>query len=243
MLQAVNLFKSFGNRKVLRGLNLTVEAGEIVALIGVNGAGKSTLMRILATLTKPDAGRVSLESILVNQDPISARARIGVVLHAPMIYGNLTGRENLLFFSRAFAITDPAQRISQVLEEVNLTSRSDDLVRTYSRGMQQRLSIARSLLHDPSLLLMDEPLTGLDDDSITRLHATIRSAARRGKAILFATHDLDHACELATRVDILHLGTIRESLTAEKISSGALRETFRKITRSEHLSASGGNAA
>lgn len=232
MLQAVNLYKTFGSRRVLRGLNLTVKPGEIVALIGVNGAGKSTLMRILSTLTKPDGGRVILNGIPVDKDPIRARRQIGVVLHAPMLYGSLTGSENLRFYCRAFGIADAEQRIKRVLEEMNLASRADDLVRTYSRGMQQRLSIARAFLHDPQILLLDEPLTGLDDDSILRLHNSLISAVEQGKTILFATHDLEHACSLATRVDVLHLGTIKESRSAAQLSSEELRQYFRQATSS-----------
>lgn len=235
MLEAVNLYKSFGNRRVLQGLNLTVEPGEIVALIGVNGAGKSTLLRILATLTRPEAGRVSLNGIPIDRDLVHSRRQIGVVLHAPMTYGSLTGRENLRFFCRAFGISGSDQRIEQVLEEVNLTPRADDLVRAYSRGMQQRLSIARALLHNPDILLMDEPLTGLDDDSVLRLRATLNSAARQGKSILFATHDLEHACGFASRVDILHQGAIRESRSVEELSPGMLRELYRKVTLPEDL--------
>jgi heme exporter protein A len=112
---------------------------------------------------------------------------------------------------------DSEKRIPQILDEMNLSSRADDLVRTYSRGIQQRLSIARALLHDPEFLLMDEPLTGLDDDSIDRLNQFLKRAAQQGKALLFATHDLERACELATRADTLHRGTIRDSLPIDGI--------------------------
>lgn len=243
MLQAVNLYKSFGNRRVLQGLNLTMEPGEIVALIGVNGAGKSTLLRILSTLSRPEAGRVCLNGMPVDRDPVHSRRQIGVVLHAPMVYGSLTGRENLRFFCRAFALVDSDQRISHVLEEVNLTPRADDLVRAYSRGMQQRLSIARALLHDPEFLLMDEPLTGLDDDSVLRLRAFLKFAAQQGKSILFATHDLEHACGFASRVDILHQGTIRDSRSVEKLTPEKLREHFRKVTLLDDPAAAARTAA
>ncbi len=243
MLQAINLYKSFGNRRVLQGLNLKVESGEIVALIGVNGAGKSTLIRILSTLTRPDAGRISLNGIPVNQDPVTSRRRIGVVLHAPMVYGNLTGKENLQFFCRVFGIINYDQTIARVLEEVNLTSRADDLVRAYSRGMQQRLSIARALLHDPEILLLDEPLTGLDDDSVLRLHESLTRAAQQGKSILFATHDLEHACKLATRVDILHEGVIKDSQNNVELSPEILHDIFRMVTARDEQSAAGRIAA
>lgn len=234
MLTASNLYKSFGSRRVLRGVNLELDRGEVVALIGVNGAGKSTLLRILSTLTRADGGKISLDGNPIHKDPIRVRQQIGVVLHAPMLYGSLTGRENLRFFSRLFGIVDSENRISQMLDEMNLTSRAEDLVRTYSRGMQQRLSIARALLHDPEFLLMDEPLTGLDDDSIGRLNQYLKRAAQLGKSILFATHDLERVCELATRVDTLHRGTIRDSRPIEGITPEKLRERYHQVTTANH---------
>lgn len=233
MLTASNLYKSFGSRRVLRGVNLEVDRGEIVALIGMNGAGKSTLLRILSTLTRPDGGRISLDGNPIHQDPIRVRRQIGVVMHAPMLYGSLTARENLRFFGRMFGIVDAEKRISQMLDEMNLSSRAEDLVRTYSRGMQQRLSIARALLHDPEILLMDEPLTGLDDDSIERLNQYLKRAAQLGKSILFATHDLERACELATRADTLHRGVIRDSLPIEGITPEKLRERYHQVTAAD----------
>lgn len=233
MLTASNLYKSFGSRRVLRGVNLKVDRGEIVALIGVNGAGKSTLLRILSTLTRPDGGSISLDGNSIHEDPNRVRQQMGVVLHAPMLYGSLTARENLRFFSRLFGVLDSEKRIPQILDEMNLSSRADDLVRTYSRGMQQRLSIARALLHDPEFLLMDEPLTGLDDDSIDRLNQFLKRAAQQGKAILFATHDLERACELATRADTLHRGTIRDSLPIDGIRPEKLRERYHQLTAAD----------
>lgn len=229
MLKALNLYKSFGPRRVLRGLNLTVAAGEIVALIGMNGAGKSTLLRILSTLTKPEAGTITLNGISARVDPMGIRSQIGVVLHAPMLYGNLTGRENLKFFCRAFGVVNAEIQIERVLEEMNLTNRSGDIVRTYSRGMQQRLSIARAILHHPQYLLMDEPFTGLDEDSILRLNSFLKRSAQAGISILFATHDLEHACGLATRVDILHEGTIKGSHSNSGNTPENLRERYRQV--------------
>ncbi len=233
MLTASNLYKSFGSRRVLRGVNIKVDRGEIVSLIGVNGAGKSTLLRILSTLTRPDGGRISLNGLSFDKDPIHIRQQLGVVLHSPMLYGSLTARENLRFFSQLFGVVDSEKRISMILDEMNLSSRANDLVRTYSRGMQQRLSIARSLLHEPEYLIMDEPLTGLDDDSIQRLNQYLKHAAQQGKAILFATHDLERACELATRADILHRGVISDSLPIDGITPEKLREHYHQVTAAD----------
>lgn len=230
MIEASNLVKNFGNRRVLRGLDLAAGPGEIVALIGMNGAGKSTLMRILATLSRPDAGKLFLGGVSVKEKPIEVRRKIGVVLHAPMLYGNLTGEENLRFFCRLFDLPNPEERINTVLTSVNLVQRSSDLVRTYSRGMQQRLSIARSLLHEPQLLLMDEPYTGLDQTSSERLDLLIKDYARNGGTVLLATHDLQGMFQVATRVDILHQGRIAFSTPVDELTTSHLAEQYRKIT-------------
>jgi heme exporter protein A len=180
-------------------------------------------------LTKPDAGTITLNGISAGVNQMQIRSQIGVVLHAPMLYGNLTGRENLRFFSRVFGVVNAETQIEQVLEEMNLTNRSGDLVRTYSRGMQQRLSIARAILHHPQTLLMDEPFTGLDEDSIIRLNSFLKRSAQAGISILFATHDLDRACGLATRVDILHEGTIRDSNSSGSYIADNLRERYHQV--------------
>jgi len=151
MLNAVNLTRSFGNRQVLRGLSLTVEPAEIVSLVGINGAGKTTLLRVLANLLRPEQGMVRFGSYTPLNAPAEYRRHIGVVMHTSMLYDNLSARENLRFFSRLYQIADSDKRIRQVLEMVALNSRADELVRTFSRGMQQRLAIARALLHDPDL--------------------------------------------------------------------------------------------
>lgn len=230
MIKAVNLTKSFGSRKVLRGLSIAIEPGEVVSLIGMNGAGKTTLLRILSDLTKAEVGVIHYNDLTSRSDPATYRRNIGVVLHAPMLYGNLTGRENLRFFSRLYQLTERDERINQVLEMVNLRSRADDLVRTYSRGMQQRLSIARALLHDPACLLMDEPYTGLDQDSSSVFETLIVKASSSGKMILLATHDLDKACRSSTRIDLLHQGKIALSQPRADLTPEGLISIYREIT-------------
>jgi len=214
MIQARNLTKSYGNRKVLRGLSLNVASGEIVSLIGSNGAGKTTLLRILANLTRADAGSVNLKALSVRDHPEEYRRQLGVLLHAPMLYGNLSARENLRFF----------------LDLVNLRSRADDLVRTFSRGMQQRLSIARALLHDPSCLLLDEPYTGLDPDSARMFETLVLESAAGGKTILLATHDLENACRISTRVDLLHQGKIAFSQPRNELTASELNRLYHDFT-------------
>jgi len=230
MIKAVNLTKSFGSRKVLRCLSLNIEPGEIVSLIGMNGAGKSTLVRILADLTRADIGSIYSDSLTSHSDPIAYRRQIGVVLHAPMLYSNLSARENLRFFSRLYRVQHPETRIDEILETVRLLSRADDLVRTYSRGMQQRLSIARAFLHDPVFLLMDEPYTGLDQDSALVLESLMTDAAAVGKMVLLATHDLDKACRTSTRIDLLHQGRISFSHPRTALTPESLSILYREVT-------------
>ncbi len=230
MIKAVNLTKSFGSRKVLRGLSLNIEPGEIVSLIGMNGAGKTTLVRILADLTRADIGIIHADNFTSRSDPLAYRRQTGVVLHAPMLYGNLSARENLRFFSRLYQVEQPEIRIDQVLETVSLLSRANDLVRTYSRGMQQRLSIARALLHDPVFLLLDEPYTGLDQDSAFVLESLMTDAATMGKMVLLATHDLDKACRSSTRIDLLHQGRISFSYPRTELTPQSLSNLYREVT-------------
>ncbi len=230
MIRAVNLTRSFGSRKVLRGLSLAIEPGEIVSLIGVNGAGKTTLLRVLANLLRPDPGVIHYESYTSRSEPAAYRRNIGVVLHAPMLYGNLTGRENLRFFSRLYRVANHEARVRQVLEMIDLGARADELVRAYSRGMQQRLAIARALLHDPALLLLDEPYTGLDQGSSELFDTLILEAAASGKMILLATHDLEKACSTGTRVDLLHGGKIAWSQPTDKLTPVMLTAAYHEVT-------------
>ena len=242
MLKAVNLTKTFGSRKVLRGLSISIEPGEIVSLIGVNGAGKTTLLRILSDLTRAEIGQVLFNNTPSRRDPAGYRRQIGVVLHAPMLYGNLSARENLMFFSRLYQLPDAVERIDELLEVVNLRSRANDLVRSFSRGMQQRLSIARALLHDPACLLLDEPYTGLDQDSSHVFETIILRAAEDKKMVLLATHDLDKACRTSTRIDLLHQGKIALSQARAELTAEKLANNYRDITGAQPVKHAEGDA-
>ncbi len=242
MLKAANLTKSYGNRKVLRGLSISVEPGEIVSLIGMNGAGKTTLLRILSDLTRADIGQVLFNNIPSRSTPSEYRRQIGVVLHAPMLYGNLSARENLRFFSRLYQLPHAEERIDELLQMVNLRSRADDLVRAYSRGMQQRLSIARALLHDPACLLLDEPYTGLDPDSSVVFESLILHVAADRKMVLLATHDLEKACRTSTRIDLLHQGKIAFTQPRTDLTPEGLGTSYREITGTQPVKHAEGDA-
>jgi heme exporter protein A len=179
-----------------------------VALLGPNGSGKSTLLRLLCGLSKPTSGVIRVGGWELPREAAAVRAQIGMVSHRPLLYENLTARENLLFFCRLYNLDDHEGRIRRGLERVGLAKRGADLVRTYSRGMLQRLSIARALLHDPHVLLMDEPYTGLDVDAAATLDALMREAHAEGHTIIMTTHELDHAAALAGRAVILSRGVV-----------------------------------
>lgn len=202
------LSKAFGLQPILKKIDLGIERGEFVALLGANGSGKSTLLRLLCGLSKPTAGAIKIGGWELPKEAAAVRSQIGLVSHKALLYDNLTANENLLFFARVYGLNDIDGRIKRGLERVGLSKRGGDLVRTYSRGMLQRLSIARALLHDPDVLLLDEPYTGLDQDASGTLDALLVQAHTDGKTILMVTHELDRAQRLAKRAIILSRGTL-----------------------------------
>jgi heme exporter protein A len=220
MIIVKKLVKRFGMKTVLRGVDFEVQPGEFVALLGPNGAGKTTFLRILASLSRPSMGEVRIAGYQLPHHAAQVRARLGVVSHLPLLYGDLTADENLRFYARMYNITNAVTRITEVFEMVGLENRRRDLVRTYSRGMQQRLAIGRAVLHDPDVVLFDEPYTGLDQDASSMLDDVLRTVAAQGRTVVMTSHDLARAEDLATRFDILSRGVITTSATPED-----LRET------------------
>lgn len=211
MIEVHKLTKRFGLKTVLRGLDFHVEPGEFVALLGPNGAGKTTFLRILSSLARPTQGTVKLAGFSLPAQAGAVRQRLGVVSHQPLLYENLTAFENLTFYGRMYAVHDLTKRIDEVLEMVGLAARRNDLVRTFSRGMQQRLAIGRAVLHDPQVMLFDEPYTGLDQDASAMLDGVLRDVAALGRTVVMTSHDLIRAGELATRFDVLSRGVIAAS--------------------------------
>ncbi len=231
LLTATNIGKLYGMRPVLKGVSLSVARGEFVAVLGTNGAGKTTLLRILATLTRPSAGSLRIAGVDALAHADRARALIGMVSHQSLIYPDLTAHENLTFFGRMYGISDlgfaasdsvigatslqnPKSRIEDALRRVNLWQRRDDFARTFSRGMIQRLTIARAILHDPPLLLLDEPFTGLDQTSAANLSALLRETAMRDRAVIMTTHELSRGLDGVTRALIIKAGKIEHELAA-----------------------------
>jgi heme exporter protein A len=222
MIEVRQLVKRFGLKTVLCGLDFNVQPGEFVALLGPNGSGKTTFLRILASLSRPSVGDVYIAGFRLPQQAASVRARLGVVSHLPLLYGDLTAEENLRFYGRLYGLPHLDERISEMLEMVGLELRRHDLVRTFSRGMQQRLAIGRAVLHDPDVLLFDEPYTGLDQDASAMLDDILRSVAAQSRTVVMTSHDLGRAEDLATRFDILSRGVITASATRKEIKKNSL---------------------
>jgi heme exporter protein A len=229
MIQVRGLKKAFGHKAVLRGIDLDVGEGEFLTLVGPNGAGKTTLIRILATLSRSTSGTVTIRGLSVDGDSIRVRRHIGLVSHRTLLYEDLTAVENLQFFGRMYDVPNLSRRIDEVLEQVDLYFRRYDPVSTYSRGMQQRLSIARAILHDPWVMLMDEPYTGLDQQATGMLRSVLQSLAASGRTVVMTTHDLELGLEVADRVAILNAGKIGFDSPAKALDVQGFRQAYAEL--------------
>ena len=192
IIEVEKLSKAFGLLPALQRVDFTVRRGECVLLFGANGSGKSTLLRLLSGLSKPTAGTIRIGGWELPREAMAVRAQIGLVAHRPLLYENLTAWENLDFFGKLYGIDAEVReaRGRNLLQQVGLERRADSLVRTFSRGMKQRLSIARALLHQPAILLLDEPYSGLDQAACEMLDDLLAGAKQAGRTILLSTHQL-----------------------------------------------------
>lgn len=204
-IRASRLVKAFGERRAIDGLSLDVPAGAFLSVFGPNGAGKTTLLRILATLSRPTSGSLSVLGTDALEEPERVRPRIGLISHKPMVYGDLTARENLEFFARLYGVPDPAGRAAELLRLVELDHRRNDVARALSRGMAQRLSIARALVNDPELILLDEPYSGLDPHAAKVLDSLIERV-RPGRTLVMVSHDPDKGLALCTHALVMASG-------------------------------------
>jgi heme exporter protein A len=206
-LELRELSKSFGSRRALDKVNLDVPRGAFLSVFGPNGAGKTTLLRILATLARPSAGAARILGFDLKEQPDDIRERIGVISHRSLLYSDLTAEENLSFTARLYGVAEPARRVAQMLATVELTARRHDPVRSFSRGMTQRLSIARALIHDPELVFLDEPYSGLDPHAIEILDGLL-ATMREGRSFVMVSHDLQKGFDLSTHVLMLARGRV-----------------------------------
>jgi heme exporter protein A len=213
-IEVQNLSRAFGSRRALDGLDFALPQGAFLSIFGPNGAGKTTLLRVLATLARPSAGTARVLGFDLTEKPDEIRGQIGFISHRSLLYPDLTAEENLDFAARLYGVEKPAERVSQMLTTVELTARRHDPVRSFSRGMTQRLSIARALIHDPRLIFLDEPYSGLDPHAVEILDGLI-SSVREGRSFVMVSHDLHKGLELASHVLMLTRG--RQVLFSSKL--------------------------
>ena len=230
-LELNNVQKSFGLRPVLRDINLALNAGERVALLGANGAGKTTLLRILAGLTRPGGGRIIIDGLDLREQTREVQRKIGFVAHQPYLYDDLTALENLLFFARMYALEQPRQRAETLLRRVGLSKKARERAGSLSRGQVQRLALARALLHTPDLLLLDEPETGLDQEGLALLAELLREHHDRGGTLLFTTHDLEAARDRSDRVALLSKGRVAHQQETASLGREEMRRVYQEVTR------------
>ena len=230
MIQVSKLVKNFGLHPVLRGVDLKVKRGEFLTLVGPNGAGKTTLLRIIATLGRPTAGEVRVGGWSLPKMADKVRPNLGFISHQPLIYGELTAEENLRFFASMYGMSDPSDRIKQILEAVGLYGRRNDPAGAFSRGMQQRLAIARAILHQPEVMLLDEPYTGLDQSAAAMLDDVLQSVATAGRTVVMTTHNLERGLAFGDRFFILHRGRLTWQGISAETDAASFGELYNQFT-------------
>jgi len=228
VVHAEGLVRSFGGRRAVDGVSFTLRGGDCLALFGPNGAGKTTLLRLLAGLLAPGQGTVQVNGVSL-KDGAVARAQVGLISHASMLYGALTVRENVELAARLYGLPDPAAAARSALALMRVDDRADAPTRTLSRGLQQRVSIARAMVHAPRLLLCDEPYTGLDDSGSAALTAVLTERREAGAALLLVTHNLTEGLALATQAAIMRRGRFVRHEAREVLDAGAYQAQYREL--------------
>lgn len=229
-IEVQGLTKSFGNHLALKGVELRVREGEFLTIFGPNGSGKTTLIKVLATTMKPSSGSVRVAGFDLQDSPIPIRRKIGVVSHQTFLYDDLTAFENLKFYGRMYDVPNLEARIHEVITKVGLASRLHHQVRTLSRGMQQRLSIARAVLHRPSIMLLDEPETGLDQYATAMLREVLDALSAENGTVIMTTHRLEYGLEMGDQVAILAGGRIAYQESKQSLDVDSLRQTYYRLT-------------
>ena len=239
MIKINNVEKIYGKFQALRPLNLEINAGEVFGFLGPNGAGKTTTIRMLAGVLVPTAGTITIDGMDIVKHPIESKRKVGYIPDRPYLYEKLTAREFLQFTGKIYGLSEATirQKGDQLLEENDLLHRADELIEAYSHGMKQRLTLANSLLHDPDVLIVDEPMVGLDPHGAKRIKSRFRQLANDGKCVFLSTHSLDVAQEVCDRVGILFQGRLVALDTVDNLlslqSSSDLEEVFLTITEEQ----------
>jgi heme exporter protein A len=234
MIKIEGLSKSFGSFYALRDLSLEIHPGEYWMIVGPNGAGKTTLLKIIATLSQPTTGKIVINEIKSEDNRIQIRKQIGFIGHQSFLYENLTAEENLKFYARMYRLQNIENRIANTLAQVGLAERKSDLVRTFSRGMQQRLSIGRALLADPTIILLDEPFSGLDQSAIENFVDLFTSLISPDRMIIMTTHDLHLGLQLATHFAVITRGKLVQQGLTNSYNLGGFKALYRKLTGESH---------
>ena len=229
-IELQGLTRSFGAHKVLKGIDLQVNAGERLAVFGPNGAGKTTLIKIMATLIRPSSGTVLICGKSIHDRPELIRSRLGVMGHNTFLYDNLTVYDNLKFYGRMYGVKDLDNAVCEVIERVRLKSRLYDRVGTLSRGMQQRVSLARAIIHSPSILFLDEPETGLDPHAVSIMQGILDAPGTEHNTVLFTTHNMERGLELCDRLAILSGGRIVYQKPKKEIDTANFRSIYDSYT-------------
>lgn len=240
MIEVERYTKLYGDTVAVKSLSFVVRPGDVLGLVGPNGAGKTTTLRALAGILQPTSGSIRISGLDLRTDPVAAKSRLAFIPDEPALFDYLTVTEHLHFVARLYGVRDAAPRIPVLLEELELTAKANALPSELSRGMKQKLAIACGLLHQPSALLLDEPLTGLDPVGIRRMKETIAARAREGTAVILSSHLLHLVEELCTRLLVIRrgeavaLGTIAEIVAGRpELAGQSLEEMFIALTGSD----------
>jgi len=227
IVEVAELSRTFGSRRAVAGVTFSLAAGECLALFGPNGAGKTTLLRVLAGLLRPTSGSARVCGIRLPGGAL-ARSGVGLISHHTMLYEALSPRENVAFAARLYGIRDSRARVDDVLRRMSMLERSEAPVRSLSRGMQQRVSIARAMVHAPQLVLADEPYSGLDDSGARALTALLQDLRSTGTAIIIVTHNLAEGLSLATHAAVMQRGKFVRYDAADRINAGSYATAYRE---------------
>lgn len=229
MIEIKKLTKQADNKLILRGVDLSIMPGETVAILGPNGAGKSTLLKVLATLIKPTTGLVKINGLDLKKDHIKVKKMFGYLPHSSLLYDHYTPLENLVFFGDLYGVKDVENRARELVKEVGLSFFINEPVKNFSRGMIQRIAIARAIIHEPKILLLDEPHTGLDQGAITILNNVVLSMKEKGCTTLMVTHDFKQAAEICDRIIIVKNGKIADDFKINNKSLGLVSEKYQLL--------------
>jgi len=233
IFEAENINKFFGRYRVLCDVDLKLREGQFLTIFGANGAGKTTLLKIIAMLLKPNSGNIYINGMDINKDSEKLRKDIGFISHNTFLYNDLTPYENLKLFCTLYNVKNPDEQVKYVLNKVGLLRRSSEAIRSFSRGMHQRLAVARAFLHNPSLLLLDEPYTGLDQKASTVLNQILNSLHDEGKTAIITTHNIEQGLEIADKVAVLSKGYVVYEKSKSQINIDEFKKLYTEITISE----------